>query len=82
MDMKGYQKINCRISPWIQAGYLWICYGYPFISKEDIVSYPSPYPVIFTKISLRYPEFGYLRISRDMSGYVRISFGGELPDAA
>ncbi len=44
-----YQKINCRISPWIQAGYQWICNGYPLISKEDILLYPKPYPLICTK---------------------------------
>ncbi len=70
---EGYQKINCRISPWIKAGYKWICNGYPLISKKYIISYPTIYPLICTKdileISWCLDISGYLRISQDMSGY-------------
>jgi hypothetical protein len=72
-DAIGYEKINCRISPWIKAGYQLICNGYPFISKEDIHSYPTIYPLISTKdiqeISWCSVQLGYLRMSRDISGW-------------
>ncbi len=84
--MIGYEKIICRISQWINAGYLWICNEYPFISKKDIHSYPKWYPSIsfqdILEISDRVDNTGYLRISQDVSGYLRICFGANSQIAA
>jgi hypothetical protein len=73
-DEIGYEKINCRISLWINAGYLWICNEYPYISKKDIHSYPKWYPLIsfqdILEISDSVDISGYLRISQDIPGYL------------
>ena len=62
---------------WISMDMSWISFHfqerYPFISKT-----------ISFDIHIRYPwdilNLGYLGISRDISGYFRIYFWGELPD--
>jgi hypothetical protein len=68
---------KANINGYEMESYLIIFDGYPFISKKDIQdihSCPNLYP---SKISL-----GYLiiRISQDISGYLRISQWDKLPD--
>jgi hypothetical protein len=72
--MIGYEKINCRKSQWIKAGYEWLCHGYPFISKKEILSYPKRYPFISVNDILEISSIrdisGYIRIYQDISGYL------------
>jgi hypothetical protein len=54
-----------------------------FHIQKDILSYPKRYLFISINDILEISSIGgYLKISQDKSGYLKISFWGELPDVA
>jgi hypothetical protein len=62
----GDQKINIRISEWINAGDEWIYKGYPNIYRKISINILKRYPYISSMEDI----LGYLGISWDIPRYL------------